>query len=275
MVRQLPELRAKAMGIVALVCAALIFACGAIVYGGAMGPHAFATAAAILAEAALVLLVLDRVQTAQQHRDWRFVRQLVGQRMVAAMVDVVRLCNVRWNAIVLEANIERYPEFLRLAELHLADLRSNLEGLALAAEPADYEHARRIETRLGWLVRYLYERPPTASTPGAELPVVESTATLIRRYLLSGNDPTVALAFSSASEVVSANVDAHRGVRFAVQSDAFWQARMEAQTRLIDRRDPPTALPGILYDIDGDLAMSYFAVDCLLLEITGAREEAA
>jgi hypothetical protein len=274
-ISQLPELRAKPLGIGALVCAALIFACGGIAYGGQMGPHAFATGAAILAEAALVLLVLDRVQTTQRHRDWRFVRQLVGQRMVATMVDVVRLCNVRWNAAVFQANIRRYPEFLRLAELHLADLRSNLEGLALAAAPADYEHARQIETRLGWLVRYLYERPLTERTPGAELPVVENTAALMRHYLESGSDPTVALAFSTARKFVSESANAHRGVRFAVDSDMFWRTRMAAQTQLIEGRDPPAELPGILYDIDGDLATSYFAVDCLLLGIAGADEKAA
>ena len=121
MVPKLPEVRAKAFGIGALVCAAVIFAGGAIAYGGEMGPHAFATGAAILAEAALVLLVLDGVQTAQHRRDWHFVRRLGGQRMVATMVDVMRLCNVCWNRAVFDENIGRYPEFLRLAELHLAD----------------------------------------------------------------------------------------------------------------------------------------------------------
>jgi hypothetical protein len=132
-------------GVLALIGALASIALGFIFKTHEMAPHVYATGAAILAEAALVIFVLDRLAQAERQREWAFVSRVVGRRMAACMVDVLRLCCVSWSSVAFKANIGRYSEFRGIAGLHFADLRSSLEGLAIGAEPRDYERARTIE----------------------------------------------------------------------------------------------------------------------------------
>jgi hypothetical protein len=178
-----------------------------------MGPAIFAGVAGIFAEAALVVLVLDRVNRFQEARDWAFVRDIVGQRMAATMVDVMRLAGIRWSGAALHAERDRHAEFLEVAEVHLADLRSNLEGLAVRAEPADYRAARRVELRLAWLVRNLRTAPDDAIPPGGEWPIVLETSRAISRFLERDG--------SSASPS-PIDLDTVLEARLFISMDAFW-----------------------------------------------------
>jgi hypothetical protein len=112
-----------------------------------MGPHIYATVAGVFAEAALVVLVLDQIARNHERHEWPSVRRAVGVRMAASMVDIVRLLLVQWSPIAYHGNHTRHGEFVEIADLHLSDLRSNLQSLALGAEPRDYLDARRIELR--------------------------------------------------------------------------------------------------------------------------------
>lgn len=76
-----------AFGAAAFMTATALFIIGAAVYGHEMGPAIIASVAGIFAEAALVVLLLDRIARVQEARDWAFVRHTVGQRMAAAMVE--------------------------------------------------------------------------------------------------------------------------------------------------------------------------------------------
>lgn len=84
-----------AFGIASFLFAAGLFAVGAAVYERDMGPAILGGVAGIFAEAALVVLLLDRVTRLQEARDWAFVQQTVGRRMAATMVDIMRLAGIR------------------------------------------------------------------------------------------------------------------------------------------------------------------------------------
>jgi hypothetical protein len=77
----LGEHRARALrlppifGLFALLVAAGVFSAGSIVYGDEMGPHIYAIIVGVFAEAALVLLVLDRIAHNEKQREWAFVRR--------------------------------------------------------------------------------------------------------------------------------------------------------------------------------------------------------
>jgi hypothetical protein len=245
-------------GAASFVLAVGLFATGAAVYGRDMGPAVFGGIAGIFAEAALVVLLLDRVVRLQEARDWAFVRETMGDRMAAAMVDVMRLAGIRWSALALKANRDRHAEFVGLAEVHLADLRSNLEGLALRAEPADYRAARRVELRLAWLLRSLRPEPREAVVPGPEWPIVVDTAQAISAFLRIDDSPM---------SVPGLRHDSAPSSQSQTQlMDAFWIERMHMQQQIHDLDTGTVASRGILFDIDGDLAVSYFALDAALIE---------
>ena len=96
------------------------------------GPISHATVAGVFAEAVLVVLVLDQIAHSHARHEWSFVRRVVGERMAASMVDIMRLLFVRWSPLAHSANHERHNEFVEIAELHLEDFRSNLQSLVLA-----------------------------------------------------------------------------------------------------------------------------------------------
>jgi hypothetical protein len=245
-------------GAASFVLAVGLFATGAAVYGRDMGPAILGGIAGIFAEAALVVLLLDRIVRSQEARDWAFVRETMGERMAAAMVDVMRLAGIRWSELALNANRDRHAEFVEVAEVHLADLRSNLEGLALRAEPGDYRAARRVELRLAWLLRILRPEPDEAVVPGPEWPIVIDTARAITAFLKRDE---------SSMSVIGLGHDSPSGSPSQTQlMDALWMERMRTQQQTHDRETGTVASRGILFDVDGDLAVTYFAIDAALIE---------
>ena len=249
-----------AIGASAAFATVALLGVGFVIYGHAFWAQLLATVTALLAETALVLLVLDRATKAQAERDWGFVREIVGARMAAAMVDIMRLCGVRFSPLAFRASGARYEEFVQLAELHLQDLRSNLEGLALRAEPSEYSEARRIEVRLAWLCGHLQDSLWRPSRPAIEeRTVLVDTVVSIRRFLLRHD------AFKSTIEAVETMVGTPRVVLWR-DPDRFWQTRLGLQQRLLDEYRELGSLPrGIIADIDGTLALRYFAIDAAMM----------
>lgn len=249
----------RALGLGAAVVTVALLATGFGIYGHPFWAQLLATVTALAAETALVLLVLDHATGLQVERDWEFVRQIVGQRMAAAMVDIMRLCGVRFSPLAFSANKARYDEFAQLAELHLQDLRSNLEGLALRAKPEEYREARRIELHLAWLCRYLHESPSAPTRPSVEQAVLAGAAESIRKFLVRHQ------AFRFTIEGVEQLVGMP-DVSLRRQPDAFWQTRLSLQQRLLDEDRDLQSLPrGIIAAIDGTLALRYFAIDAALI----------
>lgn len=160
--------------------------------------------------------------------------------------------------LALEANRHRYAEFVEIAEDHLADLRSHLEGLAVRAEPSDYRVARRVELRLAWLLRNLRIAPNVAALPSSEWPVIVDTVGAIRTFLRLGDQPA---SGASPSDYSLPTSPSQRELM-----DALWMERMGTQQRLVDSEASPGSIRGILLDIDGDLALKYFAIDAGLLD---------
>jgi hypothetical protein len=252
-------------GAFALVAAAAIMGIGIAIYPHDMGPHAIATIAGILGEAALVVLVLDRITRAQERRDWAIARRTAGELMAASAVDVMRLCGVRWSRQAYGAHIDRYEEFVRIADIHFADLRSNLQALVVGVSPDENHDARRIEMRIAWLLEHLRPRPTTASRPAYDLEVVAATATLVHQFV--SRDPELLGAIQAARKVAEdVAVDPKR------DAEAFWSARMRLQTDLLAGGN---LARGIWFDMEGELAVKYFALDAVLLGVIGPVENHA
>ena len=196
-------------GAVALAAAVVIMGLGVVVYPHDMGPHVVATLAGILGEAALVVLVLDRITRAQERRDWAVARRTVAELMAASAVDLMRLCGVRWSQQAHRSNIQRYGEFVGIADVHVAAFRSNLQALVHGVKPDEYHEARRIEMRIAWLLEQLRARPETPSRPAYALEVLTATATLVEQFV--ARDRELRAAISSARDVVDDSASGSEG----------------------------------------------------------------
>lgn len=264
------------LGLLALLLSAGLAALSFVVYGKEMGPHIFATIIGILGEAALVVLVLDRMANSQKRREWRVVGTVVSHGVAACMVDLIRLYGTRWGLEAYRVNSSRYGEFVQLLRLHLANLQSNLEGLALGAEPDVYEQARKIERRLAWLANYLNDKPARAARPLQwELETTLSTMKLAGEFMQA----TVVAEFTGNLAKARNTMGVLEGIESPEKSvtaaDKFWTLRMGCQNRLLDLypslkpeilRHAPTVGIGIWYDIDQNLAPFYFAIDFILFD---------
>jgi hypothetical protein len=261
------------LGMSALALAAILVTVGFLLFGKDMGPHTIATAAGILGEAALVVLVLDRMANSQRKREWNFVGAVVSHGVAACMVDVVRLCCIRWSPQAYGANIARYGEFVQIARLHIMNLRSNLEGLALGAEPESYKQARRIEFRLAWLADYLSNIPGKPAKPGVELHLVDSTIKLIGQFFRTTNEVEFATVSSMVTSVIAADDPIRSPEGPGKAADEFFAARMRAQNEILRRH--PAGETGIWYDIDQELAPIYFAIDYIMFDQISRRMASA
>jgi hypothetical protein len=271
------------LGLLAFLFSVVLAIVSFVVYGTEMGPHIFATIIGILGEAALVVLVLDRMAKSQQQREWRFVGTIVSHGVTSCMVDLMRLYGIRWGPETFRAHSDRYDEFMQKLRLHLASLQSNLEGLALGAEPAVYEQARKIERRVAWMANYLSDRPSSGARPWrAELGLIRSTMKLAGEFMQA----TVAAEFRDnlikAADAMADLGEIESPEKSDAAADRFWELRMDSQGEML-RRNPsikPEMLHnisseglGIFYDVDEELAPFYFAIDFKLID--GINDSAA
>jgi hypothetical protein len=262
------------LGLLALLLSAGLAALSFVVYGKEMGPHIFATIIGILGEAALVVLVLDRMSSSQRRREWRFVGTVVSHGVAACMVDLVRLYVIRWSSRAYRVNSARYDEFVQMLRLHLANLQSNLEGLALGAQPSAYEQARQIERRIAWLANYLNNKPVSAARPQQwELESIISTTKLAGEFMRA----TVAAEFTGnlmkARDATAGLDEIESPEKSDAAADKFLSMRLRSQSNLLERdpslrpevlRGYPNGGFGIWYDLDQKLAPFYFAIDFML-----------
>lgn len=208
-----------------------------------------------------VLSVLDQLTQRQKQREWTFVRKIVGQRMAACMVDILRLCSVRWSSRAFNSNISRYNEFLRIAQVHFADLRSSIGGLALGTEPSDYEFARKMESRIGWIIDKIETKPEFPQEPPQEVySILLETHAKIHQFLATES------SIHKIAKVI-AEIDPSILDKTSINDmNKFFARRMAAQNELLKlQKRNSSSVQGIWFDVDQELALEYFIIDSILL----------
>jgi hypothetical protein len=222
----------RATGVAALAGAVAVGGAGFAVFGGEMGPHLVAALAGMLGEAALVVLVLDRMSRSQELRDWKFADDIVNHAVAACIVDVMRFCGIWWSPECCRANISRYEEFLGVLQLHVAGLRSNLESLVLRAELQSYQDARVIERRFGWLSNVLSRRPDgDRPAPGFEM--IADTVRRAEGLVGSSQDLELGHGMRSARRIRAAAGPIDYPASSPAAADRFWAVRMSAQAEFL------------------------------------------
>ena len=222
------------------------------------------------------MLVLDRMAKSQQQREWRFVGTIVSHGVASCMVYLTRLYGIRWGPESFRAHSDRYDEFIQRLRLHLANLQSNLEGLALGAKPAVYEQARKIERRVAWMADYLSDKPSSGASPWqAELALVLSTVKPAGEFMQAAVTAEFTGNLIKAGDAMAHLIQIESPEKSNAAADRFWELRMHSQEEML-RRNPsikpkmlhniPSDGLGIYYDTDDELAPFYFAIDFVLFD---------
>jgi hypothetical protein len=215
-----------------------------------------------LLRAVLDLNQSDREAADSQANEWGYIHAAMCRRLAAVMVDVVRLLMIRSSPLAHRSNVARYDEFLKIARDHFEDLSRNISALPAIGDARQYEKSREIELRIQWLLRTFALEPGIARASSHEIEIVREAMNLTLEYfkLYSGpaNDAfetTTALARRNFAERPSINADAN----------AVFRTRQSLQTMAIAMHERDVG-PGILMDVDNELAVRYFAIDCHLLD---------
>ncbi len=238
---------------------------GAVVFGDEMLPNLVAEMAGVALEVAVIILVVERVATFQRRRDARFAYDALSDRAAMTFVDVMRLLWVCTSAAAMRSNGPRYEEFHQIAELHLSEFRSNIEGFAGSLDAGSHESLRRIDRRLSWAVARLGGRPRSGGGLTELRGTMEETAEMIGTLLEHAGGPDFREARRGALAAVDATEEAV-GEDPGDADDRLFRWRLAAQTEYLRTSGRTRPAPrGILYDPDNRLAFGYFSIDRAIL----------
>lgn len=254
---------------VPVVLTAVWVVVGLVFYGAAaMMPNLIAGLASAPLDFIVATVVVDRVLSSRQRREWDFASRELSKRASEAFVDIMRLIYVGETAEALRYNIARYAEFVSLAERHLGDLRSHVESSATVFGPHTYERCRRVERRLSWCLDRLRPEPGEAKVRPDLLSLMERTAVIVLGLLRDGGGYRREL--DEAESAVTS-------VRWGRQGEdgRILVGRLEAQSLVLASLQSDTnaqVIRSIGEDVDGDFSIPYFMIDYVLL--VGARTAA-
>jgi hypothetical protein len=210
----------------------------------------------------LLRALLDHNQPDREANKWGFVHAAMCRRIAAVMVDAVRLLMTRSSPLAHRSNSARYDEFLKIARDHFEDLGHNISALPAIGDARQYEKSREIESRIQWLLRTFALNPGVARASPYEIEnarkALSQTAEYFKLYPGPAEDAfeaTTALVLRNRPERPSIDADA----------DAVFRARQSLQTRAIGMHERDVG-PGILMDVDNELAVRYVAIDYYLLD---------
>jgi hypothetical protein len=252
-------------GSVAAASAVIFGAIGVAIFGEDMWPNLLAELCGVSLEVAIIILVIERVATYQRRRDARFAYDALADRAAMTFVDAMRLLWVCASAVAMNVNGPRYDEFRQLAELHLAEFRSNIEGFAASLDASSHESLRRIDRRLSWAIVRLGGKPQRRPGLDELKELLAETAEIIDAFLERNGGPAFQEAKQNALAALETTETAStRGA--GSPADGHFRWRLEAQTEYLRNSSRSRPAPrGILYDPDNELAFGYFSIDRAIL----------
>jgi hypothetical protein len=215
-----------------------------------------------LLQALLGLNQSGREAADSQANKWGNVHAAMCRRIAAVMVDVVRLLMVRSSPLAHRSNSARYDEFLKIARDHFEDLSHHISALPAIGDSRQYDESGEIEMRIQWLLRTFALNPSIAHASPREIPIVREAMNLALKYFKLYPGPAND-AFEATTALVLRNYAEHPSIN--TDADAVFRARQSLQTMAIAMHERDVG-PGILMDVDNELAVRYFAIDCHLLD---------
>ncbi|MFF9264096.1 MULTISPECIES: hypothetical protein [Streptomyces] len=225
-------------------------------------------AVGILIDIAIVSLIVERVTSMQRRREWNFAYSALIEGTASTFVDIMRLLYVRTSPHAFSANIDRYEEFVKIANLHASTLRSNIEGFATVLTPEAHSLCRRAEQRLLWMADRLSVPPPEPVAEERYFALMNGVA----EELVAFSKKEGGSRYQSERQVIDAVRQSIGEFRFNGGEGGLndlMRYRLDAQSELL-RSTPPDSsftVRGIRDDFDNRYSVGYFLLDSDLLPL--------
>ncbi|MFD8004951.1 hypothetical protein [Streptomyces mirabilis] len=224
-------------------------------------------AVGILIDIAIFSLILERISAMQRRREWDFAYRVLIESTASAFVDVMRILYVRSSLAAFSSNIDRHEEFVKLAMLHAATLRSNIEGFATALTPEAHSLCRRTEQRLLWMIDRLSQTPSDPVAETQSFSRMNQMAMELVDFCQREGGRKFQIDQQAISEALRSVRESQTGLHEPASLDELFRFRLRAQSEFLRSSQIPSSstVQGIRDDFDNRYSIGYFLLDCALL----------
>ncbi len=194
------------------------------------------------------------------------VRLALVDSATMCFVDVMRLASVAASPAARTANQARYPEFVDIADQHLAELRAQTTRLVADTDPGVLARLTEVDRGISWAIGRL-RRGPQLDRPWAQfIAPLRQAAERVNALAEVASPDYYASRLSEVAPIVSGTVPMAFGSNLK-DPDAFVRLRFEAQSLVVAeaKASGKFVIASIRDDMDQRLAIPYFAIDYALL----------
>lgn len=247
-------------GGISLVLAVVPAIVGLQQFGRDMLGNLLAEVSGVLLEVALVLLVLDWLTKRNQRREWHFAYSTISKRFAVVFVDIMRLLFMLYRQ--KELKVERFNNFLDVGFEHLGNLRSHIEGFAVAFEPSTHQQCRQIEQQFSWMLGRIKRGEQRRS----DFFMMKKLADSLDAFLQSSDDLEYAETKHTIEKALSEYNNDFRHNSASLDVDTVLSIRLRVQDDLLSTTSSQQQqILGILDDSEMKYSVSYFVIDFLIL----------
>jgi hypothetical protein len=255
-------------GLIALVAGLAISVAAVVHYGSAMFQNLLAGFAGTLITIGITILGLDRVVRLERRRRWNAGYTALAGLLAQTFVDAMRLLYVRSSSSAYKIDRDRYAEFARIGDMHLAALTGVGGSLATILDPELYLGSQHVEQRLRWMLGHISQRPSMPTDERAQFRIMQDTAKILRAFLSDTRNVDYIHAKTINSLIDRVGADRLPSLLELVDTDPVYLERYRVQQWLWDQGMlGAQGRKTIADDIENKVAISYFLIDDMILSV--------
>lgn len=195
------------------------------------------------------------------------VRLSLVDSATMCFVDVMRLACVAASPAARAENQARYPEFVDIADQHLAELRTQATRLAADSDPLVMAKLIEVERGIAWAIGRL-RRAPQLDRPWIQFVApLHQTAERVNSLAEAASPGYYTSRLSEVAPIIANTVTRTPAHNFD-DPDVFVHFRFGGQSLVLTEAaaSGKFAIATIRDDMDQRLAIPYFAIDLALLK---------
>ncbi len=192
--------------------------------------------------------------------------RLISECSTMTFVDLVRLFEVSSGDLAYRYNINRYEEFLDVANDHYRSLNSQLEKFTYAMSIDAISSSERIKRQCEWVLRILKDKPSEPIIRPRLVKTLQRLSRDIHQFCIASQSEEYLSDFGFVAREVSGKRENFFRPNKEINFDDIGIFRLSSQSKLLDSyqkgNDP---LHSIGEDALFEFAFIYFALDYLIL----------
>lgn len=196
-----------------------------------------------------------------------FLQLTITDTAAMLCVDVMRLLCVAGSDLARTSNVDRYKEFVDIADLHLIELRTQITRIGVHPARDIAASCFEVENRLAWALTRLRGGPKLDRTWADYVALMRETTDKIHAVNTTLGGKYYLDRAQEAADITNLSMQSAFGGEALTVADTFARTRFALQSMVLKHIERTNAFPiaTIRDDIDKRLAVPYFAIDRMLL----------